>query len=246
MEVIPAIDLLGGRCVRLFQGDFDQVSRYEQDPLVLAAAYRAAGARRLHVVDLDGARTGDPGNASLIARLAAESGLAVQAGGGIRDFERLRALLDAGAARAVIGSLAVEDPALVARWLEDVGPARVVLALDVRIAPGRAPSIVTRGWQQDSGMPLWSVIESYVAQGASEFLCTDVSRDGTLSGPNLDLYTECARRFPGASFIASGGVGSVADLRALAVTGVAAVVTGKALLDGRLTLEEMRSFSQDA
>ncbi len=246
MEVIPAIDLLGGRCVRLHQGDFGKVITYEHDPIELAHACADAGARRLHVVDLDGARSGTPVNIATIEALAALGRIEVQAGGGIRDLARLQSLLAAGAARAVIGSVAIEEPETAFIWLDAVGAGRVVLGFDVRLDDRQDPQLVTRGWTERTTLGLWPLVERYMARGARDFLCTDVARDGTLSGPNVTLYAECGRRYPEARFIASGGVGSLADLRALADTGVAAVVTGKALLDGKLTLKEIASFSPAA
>jgi phosphoribosylformimino-5-aminoimidazole carboxamide ribotide isomerase len=245
MEIIPAIDILGGHCVRLYQGDFAQVTRYDVDPVELAAAYRAAGSARLHVVDLDGARTGTPGNLAAIGRIAATAGLAVQAGGGVRSLEMARRFIDAGADRVVVGSVAINDPPQVLGWLADAGPERFVLAFDVRIDPATGtPLAVTHGWQDASGKSLWPLMETFLAAGARDFLCTDVGRDGTLAGPNTALYRDCTARFPEARVIASGGLGSAVDLAPLAATGVAAVVTGKALLDGRLTLEEIRTFSR--
>jgi phosphoribosylformimino-5-aminoimidazole carboxamide ribotide isomerase len=246
MEVIPAIDLLNRQCVRLYQGDFSRVTVYSADPVELARRYRDAGLRRLHVVDLDGARTGSPENMDLITAMAGEVGLAVQAGGGLRDLARAQQLLAAGAARVVVGSVAAEEPDLALDWLDELGADHLVLAFDVRVATGVDPVVLTRGWVKDSGTSLWSLLERFCARGARHFLCTDVARDGTLNGPNLDLYRECARRFPGAAVIASGGVGSLADLHTLAAAGAGAVVTGKALLDGRLTLEEIESFSRAA
>lgn len=246
MEVIPAIDLLGGRCVRLYQGDFAKVTVYPDDPLALAGRYLAAGMGRLHVVDLDGARTGGPENLPIIGAMAALAGLSLQAGGGIRDLERARRLRDAGADRVVIGSVAAEQPETAFAWLDELGADHLVLAFDVRLAPGGDPVVLTRGWVHDSGTSLWTLLERFSERGAVHFLCTDVARDGTLGGPNLGLYRECARRFPGARVIASGGVGSPTDLQTLAATGIAATVTGKALLDGRLTLEEIRQFSRGA
>lgn len=246
MEVIPAIDLIDGRCVRLYQGDFGRVSNYDLDPLALAGRWRDAGLRRLHVVDLDGARTGSPANLPVIGRLAEGSGLAVQAGGGIRSLDRAHTLLAAGADRVVLGSVAAEEPETALAWLAELGAGRFVAAFDVRLAEGAEPTVLTRGWQHDSGRALWPLVERYLAAGCRHFLCTDVSRDGTLTGPNVALYAECVRRFPSAGFIASGGVASVEDLEALEASGVAAVVTGKALLDGRITLEEMGRFSPAA
>jgi len=244
MEVIPAIDLLGGKCVRLYQGDFARVTHYANDPVVLAESYREAGMKRLHLVDLDGARTGLPGNLDTVRRLAALDGLAVQVGGGIRDQATAESLLNAGAARVVVGSVAVSDPAKVTGWLRVAGAERYVLAFDVRLQPGGSPLAVTHGWQESSDQTLWRLIETYLDAGARYFLCTDVGRDGTLAGTNNALYAECASRYPSARIIASGGLSCAADLPGLAATGVHAVVTGKALLDGRLTLTEIRQFSR--
>lgn len=246
MEVIPAIDLLDGQCVRLYQGDFNKVSTYTQDPVALACTYREAGMRRLHVVDLDGARTGSPTNMELIKAMAAAGGVAVQAGGGIRDLRRARQLREAGATRVVLGSIAAEEPETALAWLGELGAEHVVFAFDVRVPDSGDPLILTRGWVHESGISLWALLGQFVAHGGVHFLCTDIARDGTLGGPNLDLYTESSRRFPEAQVIASGGVSSLADLHALKQTGVSAVVTGKAILDGRLTLEEIRKFSPDA
>jgi phosphoribosylformimino-5-aminoimidazole carboxamide ribotide isomerase len=246
MEVIPAIDLLNGQCVRLYQGDFSRVTLYSADPVELARRYRDAGLRRLHLVDLDGARTGSPRNMDLIAAMASQVGLAVQAGGGLRDIDRALALRAAGAERVVVGSVAAEMPDTALEWLDRLGAEHLVLAFDVRVAENEDPVVLTRGWVKDSGSSLWGLLDRFCGRGARHFLCTDVAQDGTLAGPNLNLYRECARRFPAASIIASGGVGSLADLRQLAATGAAAVVTGRALLDGRLTLEEIESFSRAA
>lgn len=244
MEVIPAIDLLNGRVVRLYKGDFDQVTHYDQDPVELAQRYLAAGLTRLHAVDLNGAKTGDPVNLPLIEAFAA-TGLRVQAGGGIRDAVRLEQLLASGAERAVIGSVAVQSPDEVIGWMSSVGAERVVLAFDVRIENG-TPMPQTHGWTRGSDITLWDLLDRYLAAGTRDVLCTDIARDGTLEGPNISLYADCARRYPDVRFIASGGVKSAADLPALAATGAAGVVSGKALLDGRLTLGEIAQFLQDA
>jgi len=244
MEIIPAIDLLGGRCVRLFKGDFAQVTGYDRDPIDIAAGYRDAGATRLHLVDLDGARTGTPGNLDIVRRITAEAGLTVQVGGGVRSLAMARTLLDAGAQRVVVGSVAINDPPEVLGWIAEAGAERFVIAVDVQLDAAGTPVAATHGWQSASGRTLWSLLETYLAAGAQDFLCTDIGRDGTLAGPNLALYRECSQRFPAARVIASGGIGSAADLGPLAATGVTAVVTGKALLDGRLTLEEIRQFSR--
>lgn len=245
MDVIPAIDLLDRRCVRLYQGDFNQVTQYDADPVDLARRYREAGLGRLHVVDLDGARTGSPRNLDLIEAMAGD-GVAVQAGGGVRTLDRALQLRRAGAERVVVGSVAAEQPEAAFGWLDQLGAEHLVLAFDVRVPGDGDPVVQTRGWVADSGTSLWKLLEAYCGRGARHFLCTDIAQDGTLAGPNLGLYRECARRFPAAAVIASGGVSGLADLRDLARTGAAGVVTGKALLDGRLTLAEIESFSRAA
>jgi phosphoribosylformimino-5-aminoimidazole carboxamide ribotide isomerase len=245
LDVIPAIDLLQGQCVRLYQGDFDQVTEYDNNPVELAQRYARAGARRLHVVDLDGAKTGAPVNLSLIAELAG-LGLELQAGGGIRDLQRLETLLQSGVHRAVIGSVAVKQPEMVIDWINRVGVNRIILAFDIRLNKDGEPEVATHGWTRSSEQLLWPLVDKFMRRGAVEFLCTDIARDGTLSGPNIELYRDCGRRFPDAEFIASGGVSCAADLHALDAAGVARVVTGKALLDGRLTLEEIERFSRGA
>jgi phosphoribosylformimino-5-aminoimidazole carboxamide ribotide isomerase len=245
MEVIPAIDLLAGGVVRLFQGDFGQVTEYATSPLALAQAYAEIGAKRLHVVDLDGAKTGQPGNLSIITDLA-ETGMEVQAGGGVRTISRLARLLAAGASRVIVGSVAVNEREQVSEWIKEVGPERIILAFDVRLDENNLPEVLTHGWTQGSGESLWPLVEYFLGKGAIEFLCTDISKDGTLLGPNLDLYQTCTNRYPEAQFIASGGISCAADLLALDATGVTRAVTGKALLDGRLTVEEIRQFLRGA
>jgi len=246
MEVIPAIDLMNGGVVRLYKGDFDQVTEYTEDPLMIAGRYREAGNSRLHLVDLDGARSGELVNLDVISRITNELDMKVQVGGGIRDLERVKVLLDAGADRVVIGSTAVKQPEEVAGWIKELGSERVVLAFDVFIDDNGVPVPQTHGWTEAGDKSLWDLLDYFSANGGIHYLCTDIDKDGTLEGPNFDLYKECASRYPDAQFIASGGVASAADLPKLKETGAAGVVTGKALLDGRLTLEEIESFSQNA
>ncbi len=246
MEVIPAIDLMNGGCVRLYKGDFDQVTEYTEDPLEIAGRYRAAGNARLHLVDLDGARSGELVNLDVISRITNELDMKVQVGGGIRDLERVKVLLDAGADRVVIGSTAVKQPGEVAGWIQELGGEKIVLAFDVFIDDNGVPVPQTHGWTEAGDKSLWDLLDYFSANGGIHYLCTDIDKDGTLEGPNFDLYAECATRYPQAQFIASGGVASAEDLPKLKATGAAGVVTGKALLDGRLTLEEIQSFSQNA
>lgn len=236
MELIPSIDLMGGQVVRLHRGRFDDAVFYSRNALDLARTWSGLGARSLHVVDLDGARSGRRENADTIARVVENTPLSVQVGGGIRDDESLEAVYASGAERAVSGSALAEDPLRAGRWIERYGADRLVAALDVRC--GSEPEVLTRGWVRESGRSMWELLDLLLDQGYRWFLCTDVDRDGMLSGPNTDLYAECVRRAPTASFIASGGVSGADDLEALADTGVAAAVSGKALLEGRISAGE--------
>jgi phosphoribosylformimino-5-aminoimidazole carboxamide ribotide isomerase len=245
MELIPAIDIRGGRCVRLLRGEFDRETRYELDPCELAREYRAAGARWLHIVDLDGAASGERGNAALIAEIAAATDLSIQLGGGIRSEDSLAAALDC-ADRVVIGSLAVTDPATVAAWLERHGPERIVLGLDVRLAADGEARVTTHGWTEDSELTLDAAIRDYAARGLRHVLCTDVARDGALSGPNVELYRRVQSAWPAIALQASGGIRSAGDLTALAEAGVAAAISGKALLEQRIRFEEIRPFLPNA
>lgn len=248
MRLLPAIDLKNGRCVRLLRGDFARETAYAAPALALARKYRAMGADWLHVVDLDGARDGrtDLGNRALIAELAQESGLKLQVGGGLRGRADVERALAAGAARAVIGSAALSDPMAVHEWLEDFGSDRIAVALDVRLDAGGTPCIATHGWQRQTARPLWDVLAALPAPAPTHVLCTDVGRDGALSGPNLTLYTEAARRFPDIAWQASGGIRHAGDLLALASSGAAAAISGKALLEDLIPVEELRPFWPNA
>ncbi|HVY82881.1 MAG TPA: 1-(5-phosphoribosyl)-5-[(5-phosphoribosylamino)methylideneamino]imidazole-4-carboxamide isomerase [Steroidobacteraceae bacterium] len=246
MLLIPAIDLRNGRCVRLLKGDFEAETRYETEPLELLARYRSLGASWLHVVDLDGAKNGVLANRATIVALAAASGLHVQVGGGMRSIEALEDLLSHGVARAVIGSAAIERPLEVAKWIERFGPERICLALDVKLDATGEPFVRTRGWREGTSVTLWQAIEPFLAVGLKHVLCTDIDRDGALAGPNIDLYARALVRFPQLAWQASGGVRDASDLAALAKVGVAAAVSGKALLEQRMTSEELRPFLPNA
>ena len=245
MDLLPAIDLRHGRCVRLLKGDFAQETRYAVDPVELAVQYRELGARWLHVVDLDGAQRGEPVNLGLIRRMRDAAGVCVQLGGGIRTRSSLEQALEV-AERAVVGSLAVSEPELVASWLAELGGERLTLALDVRLTSDGTPLIATHGWTRASTLTLAAALERFAAAGLRHVLCTDIDRDGALTGPNVALYRDCVARWPAIAFQASGGVRDAADLSALAAAGVAATVSGKALLEGRLKPEEMKPFLRGA
>lgn len=246
MELIPAIDLKAGRCVRLFKGDFAAETVYSNDPAEVLDRYVALGARRVHVVDLDGAKEGEQPNRQIIERLAATGTAELQVGGGLRTLERVRALFDLGVKRAVVGSVAVTNPEEVLRWFAQLDPDRIVLALDVRIDSSGTPYLTTHGWQQTSETSLWDALDRYVGAGLVHVLCTDISRDGALTGPNIDLYREAVRRFPSVQWQASGGLASGSDLHALSATGVAAVISGKAMLENKIPPEELRPFLPNA
>lgn len=246
MDLIPAIDLKDGRCVRLFQGDFAAETQYSTQPVEVLDRYVAFGATRVHVVDLDGARDGTQGNYSLIAGFAAKRTAQLQVGGGLRNIERVQALLALGVQRAVIGSIAVNDPDAVMHWGAELGTDKLVLAFDVRLDDNHVPRATTHGWQRTSSLSLWELLERYAQAGFKHVLCTDIARDGALTGPNCELYAEGVRRFPNMQWQASGGVASARDLHALRDCGVAAVISGKALLENKISVEELRPFLRNA
>jgi phosphoribosylformimino-5-aminoimidazole carboxamide ribotide isomerase len=246
VELIPAIDLKEGRCVRLFKGDFAAETVYADDPGEVLERYRALGAGRVHVVDLDAARDGAQRNRAAILALARRGLARLQVGGGLRTLDRIRDVLDAGVERAVVGSVAVVEPERVIAWLEELGADRIVLALDVRIDSAGSPRLATHGWLETTQVSMWSLIERYARAGAKHVLCTDVARDGALTGPNCELYAEAVRRFPEIGWQASGGVAAARDLAALHACGVSAVISGKALLENRIPHEELRPFLPNA
>jgi phosphoribosylformimino-5-aminoimidazole carboxamide ribotide isomerase len=245
MLLMPAIDLRGGRCVRLHQGDFASETRYAVEAEELLSRYQTLGARWLHIVDLDGAKDGVPMNMPLVARLARDTAVRLQVGGGVRSAYVVEALLSVGVARVVIGSAAVVRPIEVVRWLQRFGAERLCLAFDVQLDSKGEPRVRTNGWTQDGGVALWKALSLYRAVDLRHVLCTDIARDGALTGPNLALYREAVERFPNLRWQASGGVRDAADLAALARIGITASVCGKALHENRITLEELRPFLLD-
>jgi phosphoribosylformimino-5-aminoimidazole carboxamide ribotide isomerase len=235
-EVIPAIDLRGGQVVRLKQGDYAQQTTYAADPGELAQRYADAGARWLHLVDLDGARSGNLENLAVIQAIAA-SGMQIQAGGGVRSEDDLRRLFDAGVQRVVLGSVAIREPELVAGWLASRGAERLTIALDTRRIDGRW-TLPSAGWTESETRTLDELAPWYAARGARHLLCTDIDRDGMLAGFNLDLYRHLANSVPQLAVQASGGVRSLDDICAAREAGAQGVILGRALLEGRFTVEE--------
>lgn len=242
MIVIPAIDLKDGNYVRLYQGDFNRQTHYGDNPVELACRYRQIGFTHLHVVDLDGALSGEQRHRSIVSEMVGKSQLALQLGGGIRSREAIKQWLDSGVARCVVGSLAVTEPRTIADWLTAFGADRIVLALDVYTDGMNPPRLATHGWTRTSDLTLWQCIDGYRRFGLRHVLCTDIVQDGTLSGPNSALYRELLRRYPFIELQASGGVRHRSDLDALSELGCSAAITGRALLDGQITAEEMSPF----
>jgi len=242
--IYPAIDVRGGAVVRLRQGDYAQETRYDADPLALARRYADAGARWLHLVDLDAARAGGYTLAPLLSRIKAETPLRVQTGGGVRAEADVEALLAAGADRVVVGSLAVREGSRVAGWVSRFGPERMTLALDTRRDEQGRWRLPVHGWTEAGDKELDVLAAAYVDVGLRHLLCTDIARDGMLSGPNLELYRYLCGRFPRLQVQASGGVRDAADVVAAREAGCAGVVLGKSLLDGCLAIAE--ALAEDA
>lgn len=236
--IIPAIDLIDGCVVRLHQGDYGARRDYGEDPLARLQRYQASGAQLLHIVDLTGAKDPKARQIPLLRELLGSLSIPVQTGGGIRSADDVRSLLDAGAARVVVGSAAVKHTDEVAGWMKTFGADKLVLALDVRINKAGNAEVAVSGWQENSGVLMDDLIRAFEPAGLRYVLTTDISKDGTLAGPNTALYAKLAQTFPNIDFQASGGIGSLDDIRAVSHTGAAGVIVGRALLEGKFTLEE--------
>ena len=236
--IIPAIDLIDGQVVRLYQGDYDQKTNYQTSAQERQKIYADAGAKVMHFVDLDGAKDSSKRQLSTLKTVVNHESMIIQVGGGIRSKEDVEQLLDLGANRVVIGSLAIKQPTLIRDWLIEFGAEKIVLALDVKIDKQGNKTLPTHGWIEDSGVNLEDLLESYIEVGLKHVLCTDISKDGTLAGTNVDLYTELCQQYPSISWQASGGIGNLDDIKALIPTGVDGVILGRSLLEGKFTVEE--------
>ncbi|PSV03513.1 1-(5-phosphoribosyl)-5-[(5-phosphoribosylamino)methylideneamino]imidazole-4-carboxamide isomerase [Photobacterium leiognathi subsp. mandapamensis] len=236
--IIPALDLIEGQVVRLFQGDYGQVTEYKVDPAEQFNLYHQAGANWLHLVDLTGAKDTQARQLSLIERLLKSTPANVQIGGGVRTEQDVADLLNAGAKRVVIGSTAVKQPEMVKGWMEKYGAEHIVLALDINIDDDGNRIVAVSGWQEDSGVTIEALLDDFLKVGLKHVLCTDISRDGTLAGSNVELYVDLCRQYPQVQFQSSGGIGSLDDIAALKGSGVAGVIVGRALLDGKFTAEQ--------
>jgi len=234
MEIIPAIDIIDGKCVRLTQGDYSQKKIYNERPLEVARAFEDAGLRRLHLVDLDGARVGSVKNWKVLEMLAGKTGLIIDFGGGIKTVADVDIVFNSGAALATIGSLAVKDGPLFVSWLEAYGADRFLLGADVR-----NEKIAVGGWLETTDRWVYDFVREYVEKGIRQVFCTDVSKDGLLQGPALELYKNIVGKFPELHFIASGGVSGIDDVLRLMEVGCRGVIIGKAIYEGRIRLNEL-------
>lgn len=237
MEIIPAIDLIEGKCVRLVKGNYDRKTIYNEDPLEVAKQFEDAGLRRLHLVDLDGARTGKVKNWKILERIARYTNLLVDFGGGINTAADLQKTFNSGAALATIGSLAVKDKAMFVSWLQQYGADNFLLAADVK-----GTNIAIEGWTQKTNVQLPDFLHTYIDYGVQKVFCTDISKDGKLQGPATSLYKDIKHQFPVLYLIASGGVASIKDLHLLKEAGCSGVIIGKALYENNISLKDLKSF----
>ena len=238
IQIIPAIDIINGQCVRLTQGDYDQKKVYDKDPVEMAQRYQDEGFQRLHVVDLDGAKSGAPKHLALVEQMAAKTNLIIDYGGGIKTTEQVQAVLDAGATMANIGSLAVKQPEVFKAWLQQFGSDKILLASDVK-----GEKIAINAWQDQSEVSIYDFIADFIPSGLTQFFCTDVSKDGLLQGVALELYQNLRKYFPDMTIIASGGVANMQDIEALDKEGINGVIVGKAIYENRISLEALKAYA---
>lgn len=237
-KIIPALDLIDGEVVRLHQGDYNQQRTYSSNPIEQFQRYESQGAEQLHLVDLTGAKDPTKRQLKLIQSLVNTVKIPVQVGGGIRTEDDIKQLLDIGVARIVIGSTAIKSPDLVKNWFKHYGAEHFVLALDVNINEQGQKFVAIHGWQESSNQTIESVIDSFKSAQLKHVLCTDISKDGTLSGSNVQLYQELSKAYPEIDFQASGGIGNLDDIKALTHSGVSGIIVGRALLENKFTVSE--------
>lgn len=237
MTIIPAIDIINGKCVRLTKGDFSQQTIYNEDPLEVAKQFEDAGIKRLHLVDLDGAKAGDVRNWKVLEQIAGRTSLAIDFSGGISTHKNLSITFDSGASYASIGSIAVNDEFTFTGWLMAFGPARFIIGADVK-----EEMIVIKGWTETTGLTVFDLVARYKEKGVTQFFCTDVNRDGLLQGPATNLYKKVLEQHPAISLIASGGVSNTADIDKLMKTGCSGVIIGKAIYENRIALSEFKQY----
>ncbi len=239
MTIIPAIDIIDGKCVRLEEGDYSKISLYNDEPLEVAKSFEDTGLMRLHLVDLDGARTGSVRNWKVLELLAGKTSLVIDFGGGIKSIKDVEIVFNSGAAMATIGSYAVKNENGFVEWLEKFGSAKFLLGADVK-----NEKIAVNGWQETTDIWIYDFLEKYTTHGIKQIFCTDVSKDGKLEGPSIELYKNIIKKFPELFFIASGGVSSLKDVNELEQIGCKAVIIGKAIYEGRITLKDLGKISR--
>ncbi len=237
IDIIPAIDVIDGQCVRLTKGDYDSKTVYRSNPAEVAAEYEAAGLKRLHVVDLDGAKSKHIVNQKVLSAITDATGITVDFGGGIKTDADIETAFACGASMVTIGSIAITQPELLFGWVKKYGPDKIILGADVRNG-----KISINGWKEDSDVELKDFLKKYIDAGVRKVLCTEISKDGTLTGPAVGLYGQLMQAFPGMYLIASGGVSSMDDIKALDAAGIPAVVVGKAIYEGRISLQELKEY----
>jgi len=238
VQLIPAIDIIDGKCVRLTEGDYGRKIIYNNDPLEVAKEFEAAGLKRLHLVDLDGAKAGAVVNWKVLETIAAGTSLVIDFGGGIKTQQDLDLVFSSGASLATIGSIAVKNETLFTQWLEQYGPDKFLLGADVK-----GEKIAVGGWLETTDTNVYAFIERYIAKGVSNVFCTDVSKDGRLEGPSVELYTRIIAKFPDLFFIASGGVSSLDDLKQLKEIGCKGAIIGKAIYENRISLKDLAAIA---
>ncbi len=238
IQIIPAIDIIDGRCVRLSQGDYDRRRVYDASPEDMAKRYADCGVRRIHVVDLDGAKSSSPKNLKTLERMAVGASVEIEWGGGVKSEDALRALFDYGADCAIVGSVAAREPELFIEWLLRFGGERMILGVDVR--DGR---VSVNGWREDLNLGVDDMVGEFLPHGVKQVVCTDISKDGMLQGPSFDLYTDLQRRYDGVDFTVSGGIGSMSDIVRLDELGLRKAIVGKAVYENRITLKDIERWS---
>jgi phosphoribosylformimino-5-aminoimidazole carboxamide ribotide isomerase len=241
IEIIPAIDIIEGRCVRLSQGDYARSKVYDASPVDMAKRYADCGIKRIHVVDLDGAKSSSPKNLKTLEKMAVGASVEIEWGGGIKSEESLRALFDYGANYAIVGSVAARTPELFAEWLNMFGGQKMVLGADVR--EGR---VSVNGWLEDLGVGIEQLVDGFLPYGLSQVICTDITKDGMLQGPSFELYTDLQSRYEGVDFTVSGGISSMGDIEKLNELQLRKVIVGKAIYENRITLKDIERWLLNA
>ena len=238
MQIIPAIDIIDGKCVRLTHGDYSQKKVYNEKPLEVALRFEEAGLKRLHLVDLDGAKAGTVRNWKVLETLAAKTAMVIDFGGGVKSGKDVQIVLDSGAAMVTVGTIAVKDESTFSSWLKDFGAEKFLLGADVR-----DEKITSSGWLEQTDVWIYDFLRNYIEKGVKQVFCTDVAKDGALEGPSHELYRNIVAEFPKLHFVASGGVSTIDDLYRLADIGCSGAIVGKAIYENRISLEDLKKFS---